>query len=266
MIVDAIVILAVAALGFYGLIDAGPRDWWADALGRWHAYVRGWQAALPVAWIAAVALPAAAALAIDLLLRYEAHLAFEGLYGFAVLLAASALGSFSSRHRELLKHLYANDADRVAQAADSWDNEAGGVVDGEGSMVPRMLGLCASKLHEDVLLPVLAYAVLGPFGAMLAFGHQQFAAGASAEHKAALRPLLAWTAAPSILIFAVCGNMVPALATLAGLDVRRAALAATDSGGATVDIEKVPDFGRFIVRSLAFGVGGTVLALLLLAA
>lgn len=262
--VEMFVILAVVAIGGYGLLEIEARDWIAERLQQLRVLAEHNHAGPMMTWVAAVVLPALLVAAIDLLFMSHVHW-LDFCFSLLVLLGTTALGSFLRIQRELLRFLYGNNPEMVAQAANAWDNKADSIVDGEESLVPRMLGLCALKLHEDVLLPVLCFAVLGPAGAALACAHQLYCAASPPDAPDWPRRALAWTAAPSIVVFAVVGNMVPALAVLPRCDVRRAALAATDNVAGAIDIEKVPEYGRFISRSLVVGVGGAALALFLLA-
>ena len=262
--VEMFVILAVAAIGGYGILEIEARDWVAERLQQLRVLAERNHAGPMLTWIAAVILPALLVAAIDLLFMSHVYW-LDFCFSLLILLGTTALGSFLRIQRDLLRHLYANDAEMVARAANAWDNKADSVVDGEEHLVPRMLGLCALKLHEDVLLPVLCFAVLGPAGAALACAHQLYCADPPADDSDWPRRALAWTAAPSIVVFAVVGNMVPTLAALPRCDARRAALAATDNVSGAIDIEKVPEFGRFLSRSLIVGVGGAALALFLLA-
>ena len=256
---DTLALLAVAALGYFMILDFEPNHWFRNTVESWCDFARSAGVSNPIlAWLVCVALPATVVGALAALLK-------EGILNFlvdaVVLGVTTAVGSFMRYHRSLLKAVYANDRKLASEYANRWGRREVEVVDGKDRFVPRMLGLCALRLHEDVLAIVLWFLVLGPGGAVLAAAHQVFV-GKVAPGNRHMRFVNAVGERVSLVLFGVVGNMRPALVP-AGTSFGDAVMETAGFGGKSVDIERVQGFGNNLMHAFFLCVGGAVVIMLM---
>ncbi len=230
------------------------------AFGTWNGWLAdmGLAAELP-RWVVAVLVPA---LALGLLEWAIYHPLAQLVLTFAVLFCLLPLREFGDRSDELAKAIYANDRTRALQAAAAWMPETAAVEDGESRMLRRLLGLCAVRLHRDLLAVLFWHALFGAGGAVMYFASRSFTA--DGRQLGMLKSVIEFPPAfASIMLFGLVGNFVPAAREVFGGDVERAALAAGDLDGDAIELERVPPFRRLLQRVLWLGFGcAAVFALL----
>ncbi len=247
-------------VGYYVLLDEDPYSWWVTKLQDWVNWIGGHISfsALP-AWCIAVGFPAVIALMLDILLH---NLYLDFFLNLTVLFLCTGMTSFMRYHHQIINAVYANDSTQAAKIANQWNLRRQQVEDSPDHFVPRLLGLCALRLHEDVLAVLVWYALLGPAGAVLATANYVYAHSEPAEPlEFNLVDMVA--AAVSIIVVSISGNMGPALGQLSGLRPDKAALAAGDIDPQRISLEDVPKFGKLLMRAFVIGSIGTAVLLLL---
>lgn len=255
---DALALLAIAALGYFAILDNEPSEWTHERALAWLGFVRARGFASPMlAWPLAVAAPALLVALVGLVRNDALNFVFDTL----ILLLTTAATTFITSHRQLVQAVYANDVERAATIANDWEQRGDEVVDSEDKFAVRMLELCATRLHHDVLAVVLWFLLLGPAGALLIFLHHRFMRQWDSQ-LTPFRFINAISASATILTFGVIGNMRPALSCLRRFDVARAALAAGGIDESKINIERVPDFGSFLLNSYLLGFGAAAFYLL----
>lgn len=257
---DTLALLAVAALGYFMILDFEPSLWFKDLLKRWFGAVHvGGITNKVTAWVACVGLPAVAAGIVGATLRVDL---LNFLFDALVLLLTTAVGSFMRYHKSLLRAMYANDSKLASQIANDWEKSEVDLEDGKEVFAKRMLGLCALRLHRDVLSVLFWYMFFGPAGAVLIAAHNAFSRDERFWSED-FRLLNSVADAVTTILFGVVGNMRAALEALPRLDVAGAALGAAGLGDGDYDIEQVPQFGNLLLAAFFLGVGGAATLLVL---
>ena len=248
---DALALIGVAALGYFVILDNEPSDWTDERAVAWLKLLRSMGFSNPMlAWPFAVGLPALLVALLTLIRSDVLNFIIDAV----VLLLTTATTTFILRHRQMVQAVYANDSERASKIANSWEKRDDDLVDSEDKFAVRMLELCATKLHTDALAVVLWFLLLGPAGAVLIFLHHRFARVWDSQ-LTPFRFIDAASAAGTILIFGVIGNMRPVLGCLRRFDVPHAALAAAGINEQKINIEQVPDYGSFLLHSYLLGFG-----------
>ena len=257
---DILALLSVAALGYFIILDFEPNDWFKDMINKWFRMVHvGGLSNRIAAWGACVAFPAVVVGSLSVVLSNEL---INFIFDAVVLLLTTAVGSFMRYHRSLLRAVYANDAKLAAQVANTWERRESSVEDAKERFVQRMLGLCALRLHQDVLAVFFWYMLLGPAGAVLIAAHNAFSRDETYWSES-FRLLNYVADGMTITLFGVVGNMRPALERLQRFDVVGAALGSAGFIDGDYDIESVPRFGNNLMNTFFLGIGGAALIMIM---
>ena len=248
-------VLVVTIIGYYAILDLEPNAWFKDMVqGYWHTIESFNIKSDVVTWFIVVAVPAIIVGIFDFLLS---HIVLSFIFDLVILLLTTAIGTFIIKHKALIKAVYANDVDTAAIIANDWQDKNDEVVDAKNIFVKRMLDLTIQRLHYDILLILLWYTILGAGGAIFIATHLVYSNIHEVKFKE-MNQLLKWCTCPSILAMSVAGNMVPTLSVMPRFELNAAAMHATDNVEGPMDIEKVPLFGNFLMRTFFVGVGAAL--------
>ena len=257
-----IAFLVAFVIGYFVLLDEDPHRWWIKQMQNWYNWVSQHTGFGALAtWGMTIGVPAAIVAGLDALLS---NLYLDFFLSLAVLLLCTGMTSFMRSYPKIIKAVYSNNSSQAAEIANQWNLRSQQIEDSPDHFVPRLLALCASRLHEDVLAVLLWFVLLGPAGAVLATANFVYA-HSNPEAPLAFNPIEKVAAVVSIVIFGISGNMGPALASLSGLRPDSVALAAGNINPQRISLEEVPKFGKLLHRAFVVGSVGTVAALLVIA-
>ena len=241
---------------------------WLDDLGvrRARAGLACWNRWLQKnglhSWLVTVLPPAAAAGLADLAVD---HFLPQAALSFLVLFCLLPLVEFYARGKEVTDAVYCNEREQALAAVAAWVPSPTTIEDSEKRITSRLLGLCALRLHHDLVALLFWYALLGAAGAVLyATARSCLASSDPQPHRDSF--LSAIVELPPAAFFAglccLAGNFAPASGWLFNADVQKAALAAGDLDGDTVVLERVPVYWQMLLRVLYCALAAVALFLL----
>ena len=240
---------------------------WLDDLGirQARATVASWNRWLQRhglhVWPVAILLPAAAAGLIDLAVD---HFLPQAVLSFLVFFCLLPLNDFYKRGKEVTDAVYCNEREQALAAVAAWMPSEVAVEDSEKRLSNRLLGLCALRLHQDLVALLFWYALLGAGGAVLYFAGRNFSGLAQRQYRDSL--LVAFLEFPPACLFAglccLAGNFAPAAGWLFKVDVQKAALVAGDLDGETIVLERVPVYWQMLQRVLYCALAAAAIFLL----
>ena len=226
-----------------------------SAIGIWNRWLQ--KHGLHV-WPAALLVPAALAGIIDLAVDQFLP---QAILTFLVFFCLLPLNEFYARGKEVTDAVYCNEREQALAAVAAWMPSDVVIEDSEKRISNRLLGVCAFRLHHDLVAVLFWYALLGVAGAVLYFAGRNFSGLAQRQYRDS--PLVALLEFPPACFFAglccLAGNFAPAAGWLFKVDVEKAALAAGDLAGETIVLERVQVYWRMLLRVLYCAVAATII-------
>ena len=211
-------------------------------------------------WLLAVPLPALLAGLVDLTIdQFFPQMVLSFLVFFCLL----PLSEFYMRGKEVTDAVYCNERERSLAAVTAWMPSEIAIEDSDKRINTRLLGLCALRLHHDLIAVLFWHALLGAAGAVLYFASRSFAAGSAKQQDSSLNVIVEL---PAACVFAgfccLAGNFAPAANWLFNGNVQKAALAASDLDGKAIVLERVPVYWSMLLRVLYCALAGSIIFIL----
>lgn len=258
---EILALLLVCGLGYYMILEVDLALWWQEQLDSFLDFCyKQLPSRQQLIYLVGIGTPAIVVGLIDAALD---HQFIHFCLSVALLLVGLRLSACMRYQPAIIKAVYANDHKLATNLANEWEGRKDGLEDGRERFVSRMLSLCATRVHQDLIAVLTWFVVLGPAGVALVTANQAFFRQQWAP-QVGYNPVTWLGEMTAKLLFAICGSMAHGLQSL-NSKVAYAALMAGQINPDKIDLELVGGFGKLLMRVIFAGVIITVLLLLSLA-